>query len=89
MVDWLDDAEKPSEMCAGLDKVEDTVVRKVLLGAEAKMGGWGVNGGLSRNSECPFLDRAAVERLAHDRDTLRWEWLPGHSIPTIKKQSGN
>ena len=28
MVSWLDDAEKPSEMCAGFDKVEDTVVRK-------------------------------------------------------------
>ena len=48
-----------------------------------------MNGGLSRNSECPFLDRAAGEWLAHDRDTLRWEWLPGHLIPTIKEQSGN
>ena len=29
MVNWLDDAEKPSEMCAGFGKVEDTVVREV------------------------------------------------------------
>lgn len=39
MVNWLDDAEKPSEMCAGFDKVEDTVVRKVFWGTEARMRG--------------------------------------------------
>ena len=69
MVNWLDDAEKPSETCAGFDKVEDTAVRKVFLGMEARMRGWGMNGGLSRHSECPFLDRAAGVWLAHDHDT--------------------
>lgn len=39
MVNWLDDAEKPSETCAGFDKVEDTAVRKVFLGMEARMRG--------------------------------------------------
>ena len=48
-----------------------------------------MNGGSSRNSECPFLDRAAGERLAHDRDMLRREWLPGHLIPTVEEHSGN
>lgn len=58
MVNCLDDVEKPSKMCAGFNSVEDNACKKRVVGiweAEAKMRGSSVDGGSSRDSECPSL----------------------------------